>query len=65
MFLHFYDFEPRIIPRLFSNTKSITVFENLRNIFQSLLMFYYIIKTKQEFIFCIDSAKALLNESRV
>ena len=39
MFLHFSDFGPRIIPKLFLNTKGVNIPRNLRNIFQSFLMF--------------------------
>ena len=40
MFLHFSDFEPRIIPKkLFLNTKGVNIPKNLRNIFQSFLCF--------------------------
>ena len=47
MSLNFSDFEPRIILKLFLNATGVTSPKNLRNIFQSLLMFYYIIKLKR------------------
>ena len=39
---------------LFLNTKDVTLLKNSRNLFSSLLMFHYVTKTRQEFIFCID-----------
>ena len=44
LFLNFSDFEPRIIRKLFLNTEGETWPKNLKNIFQSLLMFYCIVK---------------------
>ena len=51
IFLNFYGFEPRIILQLFLNTKSVTSPNNFRNIFQSFLMFYYIIKLSKSLYF--------------
>ena len=51
MFLNFSDFEPRIIPNLFLNTKGLISPKNVRNmapIFVDVLLQH---KTKQEFIF--------------
>ena len=45
--LKFSDFEPRIILKLFLNTKAVT----LRNIFKLLLMFYYVIKVGKSLYF--------------
>ena len=44
IFLNFSDFEPRIILKLFLNTKSTTQHDNQKNTLQSLFMFYYIIQ---------------------
>ena len=44
MFFMFSDFEPRIVRNLFLNTKGVASPKNLRNIFQSLLMLYYILE---------------------
>ena len=41
--MKFSDFEPRIFLGLFFNTKAVTSPKNLRNPFQSFLLFYYII----------------------
>ena len=49
--LNFSDFEPRIIFKLFLNTKGVTSPINLRNILQSLLMFCYIIKLSKSLCF--------------
>ena len=46
MLLSFYDFEPRIIIKLFLKSKGVILPKCLRNVFQSLLMFYYIIKLR-------------------
>ena len=43
MFLNFSDFEPEIVLQVFLNTEGVTSPKILRNIFQSSLMFYYII----------------------
>ena len=51
IFLDFSDFEPRIILKLSLNTKGATSPRNFRNIFQSLLMFYYIIKLSKSLYF--------------
>ena len=51
--LNFSEFENRIILNLFLYTNDVTLPEDLRNALQFLLMFYYIINLKQEFIFCI------------
>ena len=56
IFLNMLDFEPRIILKLFLNTKGLNSPKNLRNTFQSLLVLYYIIKL----ISCIDDAKVYL-----
>ena len=57
-FLPSSDFESRIILKLVLNTKSVT--SSLRNIFQFFVDVLQHHKTKQEFIFCIDSAKVHL-----
>ena len=44
MLLNFSDFESRIILKLYSITKGVASPKSLRNVFQSLLMFYYIIE---------------------
>ena len=44
MFLNFSDFEPRIILKLFFNTKVVTSPKYLMNIFQSYLTIFCIIK---------------------
>ena len=49
--LKFSDFEPKIIPTLFLNTKGVASPKNLRNVFQSLLIFYYIIKLSKSVYF--------------
>ena len=51
IFLNFPDFEPRSILKLFLNTKGVTSPKRLRNIFQSLLMFYYVIKLRKSLYF--------------
>ena len=51
------DFDSIIILKLFLNIKGVPSPKNLRNIFQSLLMVCYIIKTEQQSIFCIENAK--------
>ena len=43
-FLNFSDFKPSISLELFLNTKGVPLPKNLRNLFKSLLMFYYIIE---------------------
>ena len=45
-FLNFSNFEPRIILKLLLINKGVPFPKNLWNIFRSLLMFYYIIKSK-------------------
>ena len=44
MLLNFSDFESRIVLILFSVTKGVASPKSLWNVFQSLLMFYYIIE---------------------
>ena len=44
MFLTFSGFEPKIILKLFLNLKGVALSENKRNIFKSLLLFYFITK---------------------
>ena len=44
MFLNISGFEPRITRKLFFNLKGVTLSENERNIFKSLLMSYFIMK---------------------
>ena len=51
IFLDFSDFEPRIILKLFLNTKGVVSPKILMNIFQSRLMFYYIIKACKSLYF--------------
>ena len=49
--LNFSDFEPRNILNLFLNTKGVTWHKNLRNLFQSLLMFNCIINLSKSLHF--------------
>jgi len=49
--LKFSDFEPRIILKLFLNTKGVISPKYLRNIFQSFLMSYFIIKLSKSYYF--------------
>ena len=51
IFLKFSDFEPRIILQLFLNTEDATSPITLRNVFQFVLMFYYIIKLSKSLHF--------------
>ena len=55
MFLNFSDFEPRIILKLFLNTKGVNSPKNIRNLFQSFLVLYYI---KNQARVCILYLKA-------
>ena len=58
MFKMFCNIEPRIILKLFLNTKGVTwpkKFKEYIPIFVDVLLHH---KTKQELIFCIDDAKA-------
>ena len=60
MFLNFFDFGPRIILKLFLNNKGVALTKTFREYiptFFDVLLHY---KTKKEFIFCINSAKAQL-----
>ena len=43
IFFNFSAFEPRFILNLFLNASSLTLLKNLRNIFRTSLMFYYIL----------------------
>ena len=49
--LNFFDFDPRIILKLFLNTNGVASSKTLRNIFQSLLIFYNIIKLSKSLYF--------------
>ena len=51
MFLNFSNFEHRIILKLLLSIKRVTSSKNLRNTFQSLLMFCYIIKLSKSLYF--------------
>ena len=50
---NFSHFEPRIILKSFSNTNGVTSAKNLRNLFQSLLMFYHNTKLSNSFYFVL------------
>ena len=56
IFLNLFDFEPRISFKLLINIKVVTS-KNLSNIFQSLLMFYYIIKPSKSVCFVLIMQK--------
>ena len=51
LFLHFYDFEPRIILHLFFNTKGIALLKHICNILKPLLMIYCIKKLSKSLYF--------------
>ena len=51
IFSNLSDFEPRIILKLFLKNEGVISPKNLRNIYQSLLMFYYIIKLSKSLYF--------------
>ena len=53
----FSNLEPRTSLKLFLNTKCTTLLKTLRNIFQSFLMFYYIIKLSNSLYFVLVMQK--------